>query len=634
MQGFFIHTNICFYFHSFKKWYTEAMKSVYLFHDAYSGPHKEWIPWVKHELEKVGYAVFAPELPVGPVQSLATWDRTFGPFEKRIDTQSILIGHGIGALYVLNLLARREGIVEKAILVSGFAEKIPHQGFNYIAKSYLQPFDWHTLRQKSQAWYVIHGTDDPFIPFDAGKRLSQNLEARFIPVEEGGHLNQASGFTQNTQVLQAVFEVLAPKPVSGTEALRPQDIAYILKNKSLPETPKNIPVTQTSGEILPDLNEMVRMQQEQARVGGGEASMMQPLPDTSAPRTLYKDLSQVMTTHSGKVVSAALEAAREEESQKKIFRARRIKNIIYGFLGTALVIATVFIVRYTITRLNEFNQIIPVERIASLIRAEQQTLIPLVSPSEIRDFLAQASRGTRSRSIHHIVFIPDEQSRSPVSLATLFEHLGIRTSLGNMTTEYLYGFMGRENDVPAPFILIRFDDLETVLPIVTAEESRLVESFELLFGLVLSDGWEAADSFEDTFVANIPARVLRMRPRAPEPLPPQEEILPPTEEEILIENTEGATEEEAENPLESEMLQEIPNETSETIPDEPLPLPEVPEKLPLPEETIQEIPSSPAQQTLLLYSFLNTTTLIITPDETLIPEIIRRDAEARFLDNQ
>jgi uncharacterized protein len=607
------------------------MKSVYLFHDAYSGPHKEWLPWVKHELEKVGYAVFAPELPVGPVQSLASWDKIFTPFEKRIDTQSILIGHGIGALYVLNLLARREGMIEKAILVSGFAEKIPHQGFNYIAKSYLQNFDWHTLRQKSQAWYVIHGTDDPFIPFDAGKRLSQNLEARFIPVEEGGHLNQASGFTQNTQVLQAVFEVLAPKPISGTEALRPQDIAYILKNKSLPETQKNIPMAQTSGEVLPDLNEMARIQQEQARLGGGEASMMQPLPDTVTPRTLYKDLSQVMTTHSGKVVSAALEAAREEESQKKIFRARRIKNVIYGFLGTALVIATVFIVRYTMTRLNEFNQIVPVERTASLIRAEQQTLIPLVSPSEITNFLAQASRGTRSRSIHHIVFIPDEQSRNPVSLETLFDHLGIRTSLGSIATEYLYGFMGRENDVPAPFILIRFDDLETVLPLVTAEESRLTESFELLFGLTRPDGWETLGSFEDTFVANIPARVLRMRPRAPEPLPPQEEILPFPEEEFITQTSDGAQEVETEQGAEET---EIPSDLSEIVTDESPALPEASGELSLPEEIIPQIPSSPAQQTLILYSFLNTTTLIITPDETLIPEIIRRDAEARFLDNQ
>lgn len=79
---------------------------IFIFHGAYGNPNENWIPWLKEESEQIGCEVFVPSFPTPENQSLENWFKVFEPFQKQVDGNSILVGHSIGANFLLHVLER------------------------------------------------------------------------------------------------------------------------------------------------------------------------------------------------------------------------------------------------------------------------------------------------------------------------------------------------------------------------------------------------------------------------------------------------------------------------------------------------------------------------------------------------
>ena len=48
-----------------------------IIHGSYGSPDENWFPWLKKELQKIGYKVFVPAFPTPKNQKLGVWKGIF-----------------------------------------------------------------------------------------------------------------------------------------------------------------------------------------------------------------------------------------------------------------------------------------------------------------------------------------------------------------------------------------------------------------------------------------------------------------------------------------------------------------------------------------------------------------------------
>lgn len=58
------------------------METAFIIHGVGGHPEENWFPWLKKELEKIGYRVFVPKFPTPEGQTLTNWLKTFEPYEQ------------------------------------------------------------------------------------------------------------------------------------------------------------------------------------------------------------------------------------------------------------------------------------------------------------------------------------------------------------------------------------------------------------------------------------------------------------------------------------------------------------------------------------------------------------------------
>ena len=75
-----------------------------------------WLPWIKSELEKNGFEVFMPEMPVPYNPSYEMWAEEFERLPLTTDTT--LVGHSAGAGFLLRWLSENKFRVGKVVLVA------------------------------------------------------------------------------------------------------------------------------------------------------------------------------------------------------------------------------------------------------------------------------------------------------------------------------------------------------------------------------------------------------------------------------------------------------------------------------------------------------------------------------------
>lgn len=187
------------------------MTRVFIFHGAHGNPLRNWFPWLKEELEKIGCEVFIPQFPTPKGQSLDAWLEAFRPFEQYIDEDTIFVGHSLGANFILNLLEKLDKKVKASFLVAGFASPVhdPADKVNTINKSfYNKKFDWNKIKGNSRYIYQINSDNDPYVTIEAAEKISKPLGITLTVIEGGGHFNEESGYSKFPALLDMIEAVI------------------------------------------------------------------------------------------------------------------------------------------------------------------------------------------------------------------------------------------------------------------------------------------------------------------------------------------------------------------------------------------------------------------------------------------
>ncbi len=178
--------------------------NFFIFHGIYGHPEENWFPWLKKELEKEGYEVIVPRFPTPIGQSLESWMKVLKEDEEKIDYGTVMIGHSLGAAFILNYLEQTDKEIKAAILVAGYHELLDNQ-FKELNKSFVDKnFNWNKIIENCERFFVIGSDNDEYIPIETTRQLSVLLDAELHIIDNGGHLNKKAGFEKFPQLLELV----------------------------------------------------------------------------------------------------------------------------------------------------------------------------------------------------------------------------------------------------------------------------------------------------------------------------------------------------------------------------------------------------------------------------------------------
>lgn len=157
------------------------MNRAVILHGTDGSPDENWFPWLKSELEKIGYEVWVPHLPNNHTPNRHKYN-DFLLSESWDFTNSLVIGHSSGAVSILNMLEDdRFPKIDTAILVGAWARMestdLDREQFKDL---FPEPnFDFNKIKSKAKKFIFVHSDDDPYCPIDQARYLSKELSGQF-----------------------------------------------------------------------------------------------------------------------------------------------------------------------------------------------------------------------------------------------------------------------------------------------------------------------------------------------------------------------------------------------------------------------------------------------------------------------
>lgn len=163
-------------------------------------PNSNWYPWLKTELEKIGYQVFLPQLP--------TMETNFPDLETQLEfiknnfnigEDTIIIGHSLGGVLALRLAERYK--FSKMILISAWDFDdltSEHQKF------WSNKIDHQSIKNNVSDITCITSDNDPYFSTFQTQEMAKRLDAKFILIKNAGHFTKSSGVTQIPEILKLI----------------------------------------------------------------------------------------------------------------------------------------------------------------------------------------------------------------------------------------------------------------------------------------------------------------------------------------------------------------------------------------------------------------------------------------------
>jgi predicted alpha/beta hydrolase family esterase len=172
------------------------MTDVFIIHGIGGSPYKNWFPWLRNELEKLGCRVFIPNLPDSENPKLENWLDAFEKYKPQLEN-SIVVGHSLGVAFLLSMIERLDRPVKAAFFVAGFASPLNNPEFDEFIETFVEKqFEWGKIRRNCKKFYVINSDDDPYVPLEQGRHIAKNLKTELIVLKNAGHMNEEAGFAR------------------------------------------------------------------------------------------------------------------------------------------------------------------------------------------------------------------------------------------------------------------------------------------------------------------------------------------------------------------------------------------------------------------------------------------------------
>jgi predicted alpha/beta hydrolase family esterase len=187
------------------------MKRIFLIHRWSGGPNDDWRPWLKTELEKLGYQVFVPEMPDTDTPVIEKWVSKLSEVVGTPDKDTYFVGHSIGCQAILRYLETINTPVGGAVLVAGWfnLENLEDDEVKEIAKPWIEtPINLEKVKSVLPKATLIISENDPYGCLEENKAKFAEIMAKGIVMPNVGHFTEDDGLTELPVVLSEVGEMM------------------------------------------------------------------------------------------------------------------------------------------------------------------------------------------------------------------------------------------------------------------------------------------------------------------------------------------------------------------------------------------------------------------------------------------
>lgn len=164
------------------------MKRAVIVHCWDGMPEYCWYPWLKAELEKVGYEVEVPAMPDTKAPRQDLWVPKLHEVIGEPDEDLVLVGHSVGCIAILRYLEslNENQKIGKAILVAGFTDDL---GFEELKNYFETPIDFEKIQSHCNRFVAIHSDNDPYVPLKHADIFKEKLGAEVIILRNKKHFS-------------------------------------------------------------------------------------------------------------------------------------------------------------------------------------------------------------------------------------------------------------------------------------------------------------------------------------------------------------------------------------------------------------------------------------------------------------
>ncbi|HLD02987.1 MAG TPA: alpha/beta hydrolase [Candidatus Nanoarchaeia archaeon] len=167
------------------------MTRAIIIHGTESNPDQHWFPWLKKELEKLKIEVIVPKFPTPKGQNFDNWMSVMQPHIRKIDRDTILIGHSVGVAFLLGIVEKFNLKPKALFSVAGFVGSLWDEKYDPLCETFTQRnFNWEKLEKSFGKVFVYQSEDDPYLPMEKSYDLAYKLNGEQKNLNKLGHINQ------------------------------------------------------------------------------------------------------------------------------------------------------------------------------------------------------------------------------------------------------------------------------------------------------------------------------------------------------------------------------------------------------------------------------------------------------------
>lgn len=174
------------------------MKRIFIVHRWSGGPEDDWRPWVKKELESIGFSVRLLSMPDSDEPNIEKWIAHLAQEVGSPDRETYFIGHSIGCQTILRYLENVSSTVGGAIFVSGWFTllNLEDREVKEIAAPWVEtPLDTEKIKSVLPKSVLIISDNDPYGGYDFNVQKFTEVGSEIVTVHNAGHITEEEGYT-------------------------------------------------------------------------------------------------------------------------------------------------------------------------------------------------------------------------------------------------------------------------------------------------------------------------------------------------------------------------------------------------------------------------------------------------------
>ena len=180
------------------------MKRAIIVHQWMAGADGDWRPWLKGELEKLGYEVLVPEMPDIDTPVIEKWVGKLAEVVSIPDSNTYFVGHSIGCQTIIRYLETINTPIGGAVFVAGWfnLKNLEDKETEEIAKPWIKtPIDLEKVKSVLPKATLIISENDPFDCLEENKAKFELITTKEIVIPNAGHFEAKDGFDKLPEIV-------------------------------------------------------------------------------------------------------------------------------------------------------------------------------------------------------------------------------------------------------------------------------------------------------------------------------------------------------------------------------------------------------------------------------------------------